>query len=63
VMFLCDHCPTSQLYEGRAEKLVADDLVADYRDKGERRWRFSRMIRLSELGYTDVSYSASGNRW
>src|ERR1035438_6225581 len=28
VMFLCDHCPTSQLYEFRAMKLVAD-----YKDK------------------------------
>ena len=24
VMFLCNHCPTSQLYEGRVKKLVAD---------------------------------------
>jgi hypothetical protein len=22
VMFICDHCPTSQLYEGRMKKLV-----------------------------------------
>ena len=29
VMFLCNHCPTSQLYEGRMKKLVED-----YRDKG-----------------------------
>ncbi len=24
VMFICNHCPTSQLYEGRMKKLVAD---------------------------------------
>src|SRR5207247_663166 len=24
VMFLCNHCPTSQLYEGRVKKLVED---------------------------------------
>src|ERR1035438_4262201 len=24
VMFLCNHCPTSQLYEGRMKKLVSD---------------------------------------
>src|SRR5690242_17168793 len=29
VMFICNHCPTSQLYEGRMKKLVDD-----YRAKG-----------------------------
>ena len=29
VIFMCNHCPTSQLYEGRIQKLVDD-----YRDKG-----------------------------
>ena len=29
VMFLCNHCPTSQLYEGRVKKLVDD-----YQGKG-----------------------------
>ena len=29
VMFICNHCPTSQLYEGRMKKLVDD-----YRGKG-----------------------------
>src|ERR1035437_8657688 len=24
VMFICNHCPTSQLYEGRMKKLVED---------------------------------------
>ena len=56
VMFLCDHCPTSQLYEFRAMKLVAD-----YKDKGVAAVAIQpndpSAIRLSELGYTDVSDS------
>src|SRR5215469_8433368 len=24
IMFICNHCPTSQLYEGRMKKLVTD---------------------------------------
>lgn len=56
VMFLCNHCPTSQLYEGRAKKLVAD-----YKDKGVTAIAIQpndpAAIRLSELGYTDVSDS------
>jgi peroxiredoxin len=56
VMFLCNHCPTSQLYEGRAKKLVAD-----YKDKGVTAVAIQpndpTAIRLSELGYTDVSDS------
>jgi thiol-disulfide isomerase/thioredoxin len=56
VMFLCNHCPTSQLYEGRAKKLVAD-----YIDKGVAAVAIQpndpTAIRLSELGYTDVSDS------
>jgi hypothetical protein len=56
VMFLCDHCPTSQLYEFRVMKLVAD-----YKDKGVAAVAIQpndpSAIRLSELGYTDVSDS------
>ena len=56
VMFICNHCPTSQLYEGRIKKLVAD-----YSSKGVGFVAIQpndpRAIRLSELGYTDVSDS------
>jgi peroxiredoxin len=56
VMFICNHCPTSQLYEGRIKKLVAD-----YKDKGVAAVAIQpndpSAIRLSELGYTDVSDS------
>ena len=56
VIFICNHCPTSQLYEGRMKKLVED-----YAARAWRRSRSSRTIPsailLSELGYTDVSDS------
>jgi peroxiredoxin len=56
VMFICNHCPTSQLYEGRIQKLVND-----YRDKGVTSVAIQpndpNAILLSELGYTDVSDS------
>jgi thiol-disulfide isomerase/thioredoxin len=56
VMFICNHCPTSQLYEGRVKQLVAD-----YKDKGVAAVAIQpndpTAIRLSELGYTDVSDS------
>src|SRR6266704_80702 len=56
VMFICNHCPTSQLYEGRMQKLVDD-----YRDKGVASVAIQpndpSAIRLDELGYTDVSDS------
>jgi len=56
VMFLCNHCPTSQLYEGRMKKLVED-----YRGKGVGFVGINpndpKAITLSELGYTDVSDS------
>jgi peroxiredoxin len=56
VMFLCNHCPTSQLYEGRMKKLVDD-----YRGKGVAFVGINpndpKAITLSELGYTDVSDS------
>ncbi|HEV2446822.1 MAG TPA: redoxin family protein [Candidatus Sulfopaludibacter sp.] len=56
VIFMCNHCPTSQLYEGRIQKLVDD-----YREKGVAPVAIqpddSQAILLSELGYTDVSDS------
>src|SRR5580692_2326795 len=56
VMFICNHCPTSQLYEGRMEKLVSY-----YSGKGVGFVAINpndpKAITLSELGYTDVSDS------
>ena len=56
VMFICDHCPTSQLYEGRMKKLVED-----YRTKGVGFVAINpndpKAVTLSELGYTDVTDS------
>ena len=54
VMFISNHCPTSQLYEGRMKKLVED-----YRSKGVGFVAINpndpKAVTLSELGYTDVS--------
>ena len=56
VVFMCNHCPTSQLYEGRIQKLIDD-----YRPKGVTSVAIEpndpSAILLSELGYTDVSDS------
>ncbi len=56
VMFISNHCPTSQLYEGRMKKLVED-----YRGKGVGFVAINpndpKAVLLSELGYTDVSDS------
>jgi len=56
VMFICNHCPTSQLYEGRMKKLVSD-----YSAKGVGFVAINpndpKAVALSELGYTDVSDS------
>src|SRR5580700_10306931 len=56
VMFICNHCPTSQLYEGRMKKLVSD-----YSPKGVDFVAINpndpKAVALSELGYTDVSDS------
>jgi thiol-disulfide isomerase/thioredoxin len=56
VMFICNHCPTSQLYEGRMKKLVTD-----YSGKGVGFVAINpndpNAVQLSELGYTDVSDS------
>ena len=56
VMFISNHCPTSQLYEGRMKKLVED-----YRSKGVGFVAINpndpKAVTLSELGYTDVTDS------
>jgi peroxiredoxin len=56
IVFESNHCPTSQLYEGRIEKLRED-----YRSKGVTLVAINPnnpgAIRLDELGYTDVTDS------
>jgi peroxiredoxin len=56
IVFESNHCPTSQLYEGRIEKLYED-----YRRKGVMLVAINPnnpgAIRLDELGYTDVTDS------
>ena len=61
VMFICNHCPTSQLYEGRMKKLVQD-----YSGKGVDFVAINpndpKAVTLSELGYTDVTDSPEDMR-
>ena len=56
VVFESNHCPVSQLYEGRIEKLYED-----YRRKGVTFVAINpnnpKTVRLDELGYTDVTDS------
>ncbi len=56
IIFECNHCPTSQLYEGRIRKLYES-----YRRKGVAFVAVNpnnpKSIRLDELGYTDVTDS------
>lgn len=56
VMFLANHCPTSQAYEGRIMKIVND-----YKDKGVSVVGISSnnpdALRLDEYGYTDIGDS------
>ena len=56
IVFECNHCPVSQLYESRVEKLYRD-----YRNKGVAFVAINpnnpKSIRLNELGYTDVTDS------
>jgi len=56
IVFECNHCPVSQLYESRIEKLYRD-----YRNKGVSFVAINpnnpKSIRLNELGYTDVTDS------
>ena len=55
-MFESNHCPVSQLYESRIEKLYED-----YRSKGVTLVAINpnnpKTVRLDELGYTDVTDS------
>ena len=56
IVFESNHCPVSQLYEGRIEKLYED-----YRSKGVTLVAINpnnpKTVRLDELGYTDVTDS------
>ena len=56
VVFESNHCPVSQLYEGRIEKIYDD-----YRKKGVTLVAINpnnaKAVRLNELGYTDVTDS------
>jgi thiol-disulfide isomerase/thioredoxin len=56
IAFICDHCPTSQLYETRIKQIAED-----YRDKGVAVVAIEpnnpEAVRLDEMGYTDVSDS------
>ncbi len=53
VIFMCNHCPTSQAYEGRVKKLTSD-----YASKGVSVVAINpnnpSSLRLDELGYSDV---------
>ena len=56
IAFICDHCPTSQLYETRIKQITAD-----YRDRGVAVVAIEpnnpNAVRLDEMGYTDVGDS------
>jgi peroxiredoxin len=56
IVFTCNHCPTAQLYETRIKKLV-DDFQARSVAFVAIQPNDPQAIRLSELGYTDVSDS------
>ncbi|TDW97452.1 redoxin family protein [Dinghuibacter silviterrae] len=56
VVFMCNHCPTSQAYEGRVIQLTSD-----YKDRGVQVVAINpnnpNAVRLDELGYSDVGDS------
>jgi thiol-disulfide isomerase/thioredoxin len=56
IAFICNHCPTSQLYETRIKQIAAD-----YKDKGVAVVAIEPnnpdAVMLSEMGYTDVGDS------
>ncbi len=56
IVFTCNHCPTAQLYETRIKKLV-DDFQSKSVNFVAIEPNDPQAIRLSELGYTDVSDS------
>ena len=56
IVFICNHCPTSQAYEDRLIRLTSD-----YADKGVRvvaiNPNYPGALRLDELGYSDLGDS------
>jgi len=56
IAFICNHCPTSQLYETRIKQIAAD-----YKDRGVAVVGIEpnnpNAVRLDEMGYTDVGDS------
>ncbi len=56
IAFICNHCPTSQLYETRIKQIAED-----YKDKGVTVVAIEPnnpdAVRLNEMGYTDVGDS------
>jgi len=56
IAFICNHCPTSQLYETRINQIARD-----YKDKGVVLVAIQpnnpNAVRLDEMGYTDVGDS------
>jgi len=56
IAFICNHCPTSQLYETRIKQIAAD-----YKDHGvvvvAIEPNSPNAVRLDEMGYTDVGDS------
>src|SRR5208337_3623955 len=56
IAFICDHCPTSQLYETRIQQIAED-----YKDRGVAVVAIEPnnplAVRLDEMGYTDVGDS------
>jgi thiol-disulfide isomerase/thioredoxin len=56
IAFICNHCPTSQLYESRIKQIAED-----YKDRGVAVVAIEpnnpNAVRLDEMGYTDVGDS------
>ena len=56
IAFICNHCPTSQLYESRIKRIAED-----YKDRGVAVVAIEpnnpNAVRLDEMGYTDVGDS------
>src|ERR1700747_2827239 len=56
IAFICNHCPTSQLYETRIKQIAED-----YKDRGVTVVAIEpnnpNAVRLDEMGYTDVGDS------
>ncbi len=56
IAFICNHCPTSQLYETRIKQIAED-----YKDRGVAVVAIEpnnpNAVRLDEMGYTDVGDS------